>query len=198
MVAIPSLLLMSRIVSTGYPGSGDSSVVQQEGICSAATSRISPSEQVERAGAYHFLGLHDEAMACLDHLPDHLRNHRDINVLRLSILQGLAHWTEAAALARDNLAARPPAPEFYVMGAFAIRHAESMEAAYTFLRHGAEFGDDSAIWWYNLACYESCLGRVGRAGAALQKAFRLDASYRRMAESDEDLAAWRDSGRLRR
>lgn len=187
---------MSRSISSGHPAPGNSSVTsiaQQDNVCSAATSRISPPEQVERAGAYHFLGLHDEAMECLDHLPEGLRHDRDINVLRLSILQGQGNWQAAAALARANLAARPSTPEFYVMGAFAIRLTESMEAAHAFLQQGADFSDTSAIWWYNLACYECQLGQLDRTQASLDQAFHLDGAYRRLAQHDDDLAAWRRS-----
>jgi predicted Zn-dependent protease len=157
---------------------------------------MSPAEQVERAGAYHFLGLHDEAMECLGFLPEEVRQNRDVSVLRLSILQGQGNWRDAAALARKLLPARPPVPEFYVMGAYAIRQVDSLSAAHAFLRHGAPFGEESAIWWYNLACYECCLGNVDRADALLRRAFLLDPVYRRLAEGDEDLAAWRDSDSL--
>lgn len=189
---------MNRLFHPGPSANDSPPAAGKDVVCAAATSRISPPEQVERAGAYHFLGLHDEAMECLEHLPGHLRHHRDINVLRLSILQGQGNFEAAAQLAKDNLPARPPTPEFYVMGAFVIRHTESLESAYSFLRHGADFSDTSAIWWYTLACYECCLGRLDRVGTALDRAFHLDAAYRRMSEHDEDLAAWRASGRLRR
>jgi len=169
------------------------SIAEQDSVCPTATDRMSPSEQIERAGAYHFLGLHDEAMECLDFLPDALRNDRDINVLRLSILQGQSNWAGAAALAKATLAARPAAPEFYVMGAFAIRRQESLEAAHAFLRHGAPFSETSAIWWYNLACYECCLGNLDRVEKLLGRAFLLDEIYRRIAELDDDLAPWREA-----
>lgn len=186
---------MSRTISSGTPSHSHAvySIAEQDAVCPTATSRMSPSEQIERAGAYHFLGLHDEAMECLEFLPDTLRNDRDINVLRLSILQGQGNWQAAAALAKATLPARPAAPEFYVMGAFAIRRQESIEAAHAFLRHGAPFGETSAIWWYNLACYECCLGHMERTDELLDRAFLLDEGYRHLAENDEDLAPWRDT-----
>ncbi len=187
---------MSRTISTGHPTSTKTAnylIAEQDTICAAATSRMSPSEQIERAGAYHFLGLHDEAMECLDYLPQQLRNDRDINVLRLSILQGQGNWSAAASLAKATLPDRPATPEFYVMGAYAIRRTESLESAHAFLRHGAPFSDTSAIWWYNLACYECSLGNLDRVDALLDRAFLLDEVYRRIAENDDDLAAWRES-----
>jgi predicted Zn-dependent protease len=186
---------MSRTISSGHPTSAKPviySIAEQDTVCAAATSRMSPSEQIERAGAYHFLGLHDEAMECLEYLPEGLRNDRDINVLRLSILQGQGNWAAAAALAKSTLSGRPSTPEFYVMGAYAIRRTESLETAHAFLRHGAPFSDTSAIWWYNLACYECCLGNLERVDALLDRAFLLDEAYRRLAENDDDLAAWRE------
>jgi predicted Zn-dependent protease len=185
---------MSRKISSGIPSASATiySIAEQDGVCPGPTSRMSPSEQIERAGAYHFLGLHDEAMECLDFLPEALRHDRDVAVLRLSILQGQGNWPAAAILAKETLAARPGAPEFYVMGAFAIRRQETLEAAHAFLRHGAPFSETSAIWWYNLACYECCLGHIERVEALLDRAFLLDEGYRRLAEDDDDLAAWRD------
>jgi len=122
---------MSRTTFSGTPSPSSTvySIAEQDTVYPAATARMSPPEQIERAGAYHFLGLHDEAMECLEFLPDALRNDRDINVLRLSILQGQGNWPAAAALAKSTLPARPASPEFYVMGAYAIRRQESIEAA---------------------------------------------------------------------
>jgi predicted Zn-dependent protease len=184
---------MSRTIFSGNPSASQAVYLigDQDAVCPAATSRMSPPEQIERAGAYHFLGLHDEAMECLNFLPDCLRNDRDINVLRLSILQGQGDWMAAATLAKATLAARPSVPEFYVMGAYAIRRTESLEAANAFLRHGAPFSETSAIWWYNLACYECCLGHVELVDDLLDRAFLLDESYRHIAENDEDLQPWR-------
>jgi tetratricopeptide (TPR) repeat protein len=186
---------MSRTTFSGTPTPSSTvySIAEQDSVYPAATSRMSPPEQIERAGAYHFLGLHDEAMECLEFLPDALRNDRDINVLRLSILQGQGNWPAAAALAKSTLPARPASPEFYVMGAYAIRRLESIEAAHAFLRHGAPFSEKAAIWWYNLACYECCMGNLERADDLLDRAFNLDESYRNLAENDDDLEAWREA-----
>ncbi len=187
---------MSRKVSSGHGSTGciTFSIAEHDAVLPGPTSRMSPSEQIERAGAYHFLGMHDEAMECLDFLPEALRQDRDISVLRLSILQGQGKWGDAAALARKTLPARPGVPEFYVMGAFALRQEESLAAAHAFLRHGAPFSEGSAIWWYNLACYECCLGNLDLVSEFLDRAFALDESYRYLADNDDDLKAWRGSG----
>jgi hypothetical protein len=60
------------------------------------------------------------------------------------------------------------------------------------LLKGEPFLKETALWHFNLACYECQLGDVEAAKARLARAFKIDRSYRRKAAEDEDLRSLRD------
>jgi len=98
--------------------------------------------------------------------------------LRLSILQGQSNWAAAAALAKATLAARPAAPEFYVMGAFAYPRQETSRSGSRVSTSRGSLQRDLRDLMVHLACYECCLGNLDRVGALLDRAFLLDEIYR--------------------
>ena len=48
------------------------------------------------------------------------------------------------------------------------------------------------IYYYNMGCYEALLGNVKDARINLETSFRMDSSFRELAEKDPDLQAVKD------
>jgi hypothetical protein len=51
---------------------------------------------------------------------------------------------------------------------------------------------DEPIYYYNLGCYEAVLGNLDQAKAYLRASFRLNKSFRDIAQQDPDLELIRD------
>ena len=78
------------------------------------------------------------------------------------------------------------------MGAYFIRRSEDLDAAYDFMKMGDGCCGESAIWWFNLACYEAQRGQLDAADELVKQAIALDGDYKDLAEKDEDLQPWRE------
>jgi len=153
---------------------------------------LNPRNAIDEAIGYHYLGLHEDAWACLQSAPPDQLQDPTVAGFRLTLLLELQRWEEAASLARDAIEGAETSPEFYLMGAFAIRRSESLEAAYAFLLQGEQACRDEATWWFNMACYECQMGRFERLDHLLEEAFNREQKFRELARIDEDLAPWRD------
>lgn len=156
---------------------------------------MTPSDRhhIRAAEGYLELGLFLDADAELDQVAPEFRHEREVLAVRVGIYQALEKWelmrTVAARLARiepDNVGCA-------VSLAFATRRAESIEAAKLLLLAAVENHPDEPLLHYNLACYECQLGDIEVAKSRLAQAFSLNAGYRLIALTDEDLAPLWDS-----
>ena len=98
-----------------------------------------------------------------------------------------ARWGDAAQFARTLIERQPNEPAFHVQLAYAVRRAESIEAARTILLEALKQFPKIAVIPFNLACYECQLGRYDKAMSYLRRAFKLDDSCQEQALEDEDL-----------
>lgn len=71
--------------------------------------------------------------------------------------------------------------------AYAIRRAESIQAAHGILKEALQRHPDEPAVHYNLGCYACQLGDLPAAKEHLKKAFRLEPKYRVMGLDDPDL-----------
>ena len=105
--------------------------------------------------------------------------------LRLAIAD--SRWNDAVQLARTLIERRTREPAFYVQLAYSVRRAESIDAARDILLDAKKRFPKVAVIPFNLACYECQLGHPDEAMVFLEKAFKLDASFREQAFEDDDL-----------
>lgn len=96
-------------------------------------------------------------------------------------------WSDASQFARTLRDRQPNEPAFCIQLAYSVRRAESIEAARYILLNARKRFPKVAVIPFNLACYECQLGRLDEAMNLLQKAFKLDASFREQAFEDDDL-----------
>jgi hypothetical protein len=80
----------------------------------------------------------------------------------------------------------------YIHAAFCLHElGRTLEAKQTLLT-GPSGLLDEPVYYYNLACYDTVLGNLQQAKVYLQASFRLDKSFRELANSDPDLQRIKD------
>lgn len=150
-------------------------------------------EHLTAALGYHALGMHQDAWDELERMPPGDRPRIEVIVMRLSILQALEKWSMGAEIARGAIQPYPDCGDLYVLGAYCIRRAENVEAAFEFLQKGEPCLENEPCFWFNLGCYHCQLGRLDEAKECVGRAIELDRNYRAMALEDEDLEPLWDS-----
>lgn len=141
-----------------------------------------------RAGdGYMDLNMWPQAQAELDAVPEAYRTTPEYLAQRYRLCAGCQRWAEAAETARALRARTDTQPEAWIMLAYAVRRAETIEAARAILLQALDRFPACAIIPFNLACYACRSGQLAEAHAYLDRAFKLDAQCRTMALADEDL-----------
>jgi tetratricopeptide (TPR) repeat protein len=140
------------------------------------------------AEGYAELGMHLDANGELEEIDADVRHLPEVLVIRLQIYRALEKWDLMQVVARELARHDPENVHWVVCWAFATRRADSIEAAKSILLEVVERIPNAAILHYNLACYECRLGDLEVAKARLRHAFKVDASFRLKALTDEDLA----------
>ena len=105
--------------------------------------------------------------------------------MRLATADG--RWNDAAESARKLIERQPNEPAYHVQLAYAIRRAESIDAARKILLSARKLFPKIAVITCNLACYECQLGHHDEAMALLEKVFKLDPAFIEQAADDDDL-----------
>ena len=140
------------------------------------------------------LEMYDDAWTTLDQLSPEEQIEESAMTLRLDLALSMERWDFGAEIAREAVQLHPQSVTFYLNGAYCIRRAESLESAYPFLKQARQTCDKlSALWHYNLACYEAQLGNLAAVGPLFRKAVAMEASFEQMGMSDPDLQPWRES-----
>lgn len=140
------------------------------------------------------LEMHEEAWETLNLVPDFQQDEEEVLLMRIDLAIAQENWPIGAQLARKAVKVHPAVLSFYLNGAYCIRRAEDLEAAYPFLLAARRNCDKlSALWHYNLACYEAQRGNLGAVDQPFQKAIAMDKRYEALAKKDPDLKPWLDS-----
>jgi Tfp pilus assembly protein PilF len=143
--------------------------------------------QLTAAQGYLELGMGQDAWDELEEMPARDRARSEVVIMRLVILQSMARWDKAAEIARGAVGAYPDCSDLYLIGAYAIRRAEDVRAAFEFLQEGCTCLVDNAAYWFNRGCYLCQLGEMEDAKMSVRRAVDLDKSFQQMALDDEDL-----------
>lgn len=143
---------------------------------------------------YLELGMADEAAEELQLVPPEEAQRFEVTLLRALVLQEKGQWPQlaevAGALAHDH----PEDPSGWILWAYAVRRAVSIEAAEKILLEAATNHPKEATIQFNLGCYACQRGDLDRARNYVTSAIALDAHFREAAATDPDLADLRKSG----
>jgi hypothetical protein len=156
---------------------------------------LEPDNQhhVTAAQGYLELGMPLEADAELDSVNPDVRHLPEVLAVRIVIYSALKKWELMQTVAKRMALYDPEEPQWTVSWAYATRRADSIEAARMILINAVERLPNTAIFHYNLACYECQLGDLEAAKARLKRASELEQGFRRIALDDEDLRPLWDS-----
>lgn len=136
---------------------------------------------------YLELGMADFAEDELNALPPAIAAQPLILDARLSLLMQTRRWTEAVETGLQGCAAAPLSPAFFIHTAFCLHELGRTGEAFRLLTAGPRALEKEPLYHYNIACYLTVLGRPQEAQPNLSRAFRLDPSLKKFAQSDRDL-----------
>src|SRR6266849_8847122 len=111
----------------------------------------------------------------------------EILALRVAIYRGLEKWELMAAISKRLVAFQPDDVQWMVSFAYAVRRANSIEAAKEILLEAEQKFPKEAVIKYNLACYFCQLRDLETAKIYLKRAFEIDTNWQLEALEDEDL-----------
>ena len=144
------------------------------------------------AEGYFELDMFDDALeelAIAEHVPG---NRKIVKQRRLEVFIAMKSWKNAHELARKLHEADPDNPTHRIQHAFVLRELDRIEEAREVLLSGDPAFRRSALFYYNLGCYEALLGNPKSALFNLDLAFQESPELRQHAETDRDLDAIRD------
>jgi tetratricopeptide (TPR) repeat protein len=147
----------------------------------------------EAACGYAQLGMYLDANEELEKVDPYKRAAPEILALRVAIYRGLEKWELMAAISKRLVEFEPNDVQWTVSFAYAIRRANSIQAAKDILLKAEPKFPKQAVIKYNLACYFCQLGDLQSAKNYLKRAFEIDPNWRLQGLEDEDLKALWDS-----
>jgi Flp pilus assembly protein TadD len=134
------------------------------------------------------LGLPNEALSELFMLPHEQHSQQPVLKLKLRAQMACAAWNAASDTARLLCTKVPTEPEFFLSAAYCLHETGDTFAARNQLLRGPKALFEMPVFHYNLACYLWTLGQPSSARSHLNQAIAMDASYRKDALADRDLA----------
>ena len=137
---------------------------------------------------YVELGLYNEARREMQALPREMFERAEVIELELLCLMGEQRWSEALAAAHQLCASAPTEPGGFIHAAYCLHEMKRTLEALEVLKNGPKSLRTKAVYFYNMACYSARLGHAEEALRQLLRAFEMDASLRRLARRDPDLA----------
>ena len=139
------------------------------------------------AQGYVELGLFDEARVELSPLPAEMHSRVDVIEITLLCLMGAHRWAEALALATRLCSQEPMEPGGFIHAAFCLHELGRTAEAVDVLSRGPATLRAKPVYYYNMGCYQACLGHLEKSLTYLRRAFEMDGELRQHARKDRDL-----------
>ena len=136
---------------------------------------------------YLELGMLDEAAGELENLPPEGRTSSAVLCVRMEIYRSAKKWSLMEVVARELWKRHPDDSAYWINLAWAVRRADSIEAAQIILLEALEKFPNDAMTNYNMGCYACLLGAMEEAKKFVGDAIKLDSKYKLMALDDPDL-----------
>jgi len=136
---------------------------------------------------YLHLGMFLDANDELEKLPTEFRTHPKVLEARLVLLMEMERWEDGASLGESLIQLWPQEHEFHFKTAYCLHELENTRKAKQTLLSAPESIRDTALYCYNLACYETQLGNIEEAKRLLTVCFTREPGYREESLGDPDL-----------
>ena len=141
------------------------------------------------AQGYLELGMFRDVWRELCSLPADLLSRADVLEILVLSLMGEQRWDEALKVAERLRHQLPKEPGGHIHTAYCLHELGRTEDALNVLLSGPDTLRSKSVFFYNVGCYQARLGLFDEAMQMLQKSFEMDASLRKSARHDPDLAA---------
>jgi tetratricopeptide (TPR) repeat protein len=128
-----------------------------------------------------------EANDVLENLPTEIKTHPKLLKARLILLMELEKWEEGIMLGESLIKLWPQEIEFHFKTAYCLHELKRTREAKAILESAPRSIWDTALFYYNSACYESQLGNIDEAKLLLKQSFAKEPRYREKALDDPDL-----------
>jgi len=145
--------------------------------------------QLLAAQGYLELGMFDEAIAELDSLEPGQQKEEGVLQLRLFLLMRSRKWMEGVDVCALLREISPELTIGFIHGAFCLHELGQTGEAKELLLSGPPSLLKEPTYFYNLGCYEACLGNKPEAVKNLQTSFEMNERFREIAKFDPDLKA---------
>ena len=128
--------------------------------------------QLESFSGYLDLGMFLEANEELEKLPEEIKHLPRVLEARLALLMEMEHWEEGVTMGKSLSKEWPEEHEFYFKTAYCLHELKrTQEAGRCILQVAPLSIRETALYFYNLACYEAQLGNVPEARQLLKVCF---------------------------
>ncbi len=143
---------------------------------------------------YVELGMYEEANNELENLPPEMKEHPMALLARLGLLVEMKCWKEGALLGESLCELWPQELEFWFKTAYCQHELKLTAAAKETLLRAPALIQEIAVFYYNLACYETQLGDLSEGRRLLEKSCEMDKHFGKDALGDPDLQPlWKGS-----
>lgn len=142
---------------------------------------------------YVELQMYSEANDELENLPAELKAHHSVLLARLDLLMEMSRWEAGVILGESLCILWPNEFEFWFRTGYCLHVLKRTQEAKDTLLAAPATIRSTAVFHYNLACYEAQLGNLDAAKQLLKTSCVLDAKHKTEALDDPDLAPIWDS-----
>ena len=142
---------------------------------------------LESTRGYIDLSMLDEAWNTLDALPDDKKSSAPAMEMRIIIRLNQKNLGDALTLCMDLCRDFPEKHAGYIQGAYCLHELDRTEEAQEHLQSGPASLRQEPVYFYNLCCYDLCLGKEDSAIAWINRAFEMSPGYAEEALKDPDL-----------
>lgn len=144
------------------------------------------------AQGYLELGMFNEVWKELHSLPAEMLGRVEVLEIFVLSLMGERRWEDALTVARRLREERPADPGGFIHEAYCLHELGNTQGALQVLLQGPPSLQERAVFFYNAGCYHACLGEFEKAVQMLERSFEMDASLKRSARHDPDLAGLKE------
>ena len=121
--------------------------------------------------------------------PEILAVRVDIQLaIRVDLCMAIKKWNLAAEISKYLVEKYPDQPQWWVHWANALKEMEKVEEAKDVAMRGLKMHRDVTAIHFNIACYDSLMGRFRSARKRLNRAIKLNPRLRVLSINDPDLA----------
>ena len=145
------------------------------------------ADPLQIAEGYLELGMLVDAIAEIENLPPVLKASSPALEKRMEIYRAGARWALMEVVARELWKRHTDEPAYWNHLAWAVRRAESIEAAHALMMEAAGRFPHDAMTNFNLGCYACQLGNIDEAKLRVGRAVELEAKFKLLAIDDPDL-----------